>query len=345
MIQTNELLAFWRGYFDFSWPGQEMCVALAEKFMDRVEICDPKGVVALMGQPVLFLANHQVYLESLLFNLTVSPLTRRPTITLAKLAHRERWLGRFVDLVTSYPGLPTYKPIEYFDRENAETAIGETVARIDALMKGGSSLLIHVEGTRRRSARRGRVIMLSPLWVGLAMAHEWPIVPVRFVGGLPVEDEGFKHDLPVGFGRQIIRVGRPISTQELLGMPAQDRVPFVRASLNALQDCVTEMPGAPDPGFANEVLELVLRTGTDPVAATILEALRRTSQSLSAECRQLVEAADRVRAGRPAGLRYPNTPEGAWLSRVADFFLGKDRNVSQSTIFSENDLNRRSEAY
>jgi 1-acyl-sn-glycerol-3-phosphate acyltransferase len=323
MIRTHELLAFWRGFFGVSWPGQEMCVALAEKFLERVEVCDPKGLVALDGRPVMFLGNHQVYLESLLFNLAVSPLTRRPATTLAKSGHRDRWLGRFVELVFRYPGLPAYQPIEYFDRENADQAIGDTVRRLERIMAGGTSLMIHVEGTRRRSARRGRVIVLSPLWVGLAMSHDWPIVPVRFVGGLPAEDNGIKYDVPVDFGRQIVRVGRPIQKAELLALPAQERVPHIRAAINALQDCATERPGPADPEFGSAVSEWVARTGADPVAACIIEALRRSSQPLGPGCRVLVEAAARIRASRPARLALPPGPEGEWVARAAEFLFGR----------------------
>jgi 1-acyl-sn-glycerol-3-phosphate acyltransferase len=322
VIHTQALLSFWRDYFGLTWPGGEMCIALAEKFLDRVEVCDPKGFVALDGRPVLYLANHQVYLESLLFSVVVTPLTRVPPTTLAKMAHRDRWLGRFVDLVFSYPGLPQHQPIEYFDRENADQAIGQTLTRLDEIMKQGNSLMIHVEGTRRRSARRGRVIMLSPLWVGLAMAHDWPIVPVRFVGGLPFEDAGVKHDVPVGFGQQIIRIGRPITTAELLEIPVAERVPHVRAAINGLQDCATETPGAPDPDFATAVASWVERTGADPVAACILEALRRSSQNLGAGSRALLEAAARIASGRPAGLDARPGPQGEWLQRAAAFFFG-----------------------
>jgi 1-acyl-sn-glycerol-3-phosphate acyltransferase len=269
----DDRLGYWRRHFGLEWPGQEICAALAAKYLERVEVVDPKSLVALAGKPMLFLANHQCFVESLLFSYAVPPLCGRPVVALAKMAHRDGWLGRFVDLVFGYPGVPEHHAVEYIDRDDPD--VGTTVARLEAQVRGGHSLLIHVEGTRRRSARRGRVLAVSPLWIGLAMAHDWPIVPVRFVGGLPIEDLGYKLDAPYRHGRQIIRLGRPISCDELLRQPVDGRVSYVRAAINALQDCRTEEPGAPDHDFGIAVDRWTALTGAEPMAAVLLEGLRR----------------------------------------------------------------------
>ena len=328
----DDRLGYWRRHFGLEWPGQEICAALAAKYLERVEVDDPKSLVALAGKPMLFLANHQCFVESLLFSYAVPPLCGRPVVALAKMAHRDGWLGRFVDLVFGYPGVPEHHAVEYIDRDDPD--VGTTVARLEAQVRGGHSLLIHVEGTRRRSARRGRVLAVSPLWIGLAMAHDWPIVPVRFVGGLPIEDLGYKLDAPYRHGRQIIRLGRPISCDELLRQPVDGRVSYVRAAINALQDCRTEEPGAPDHDFGIAVDRWTAHTGAEPMAAVLLEGLRRWVErrrvpstleespgDFTDACDALVAAADLHREAA-AVLRVPPGPEGAWLARMAAFLFG-----------------------
>ena len=42
------------------WPVEDLYYGLAERFVERLVFTDPKGLNALKGQSVLYLANHQV---------------------------------------------------------------------------------------------------------------------------------------------------------------------------------------------------------------------------------------------------------------------------------------------
>jgi 1-acyl-sn-glycerol-3-phosphate acyltransferase len=321
----DDRLAYWRRFFELEWPGQELVAAVADKFLDRVEVVDPSALVALAGRPMLFLANHQCYLESLVFSYAVPPLCGVPATVLAKSAHRGRWLGRLVELVFGWPGLRPHHAVEYIDRDDPG-APAELLARLSAVLRRGS-LLVHVEGTRRRSAQRGRVLAVSPLWAELALATGAPVVPVRFVGGLPIDDGGAKLDAPVGMGKQMVRLGRPITSDELASVAAEERAGHLRAAINALQDCRTETPGAPDERFAAAAEEWSARTGAEPMAAVLLEALiRRVERGPGRDpgdrCAALVAVARLHREGRTAVLRVSDDDEGRWLAGLAAFLFG-----------------------
>jgi 1-acyl-sn-glycerol-3-phosphate acyltransferase len=323
-MKFAESVTFWKrllGKDAEAWPGVHIFQALAEKFLSGVDIADPLAFAGIHGAPVLYLANHQVYLESMLFNMALAPLQGRPAVGLAKIEHRDRWLGRFIDLLFGYPGLHSPVAIEYFDRESPDATV-RAVARLEDLAnRDGQSILVHVEGTRRRCARRGRVQAMSPLWPEVAVKNGWAIVPVRFVGGLPVEDQGSKLDAPVGFGSQTIRVGAPIAAAELAPLGDEARVARVRGAINALQDNRTEEPEPADPIFAAAVDDWVQRSGVHPMAATILMALvrhRRATGSIDPLCDALAACAE---DGRP--LRAPPSLDAAWVERLGRFLLGE----------------------
>jgi len=77
------------------------------------------------------------------------------------------------------------------------------------MTKSYKSLMVHVEGTRAFTCRHA-VGKMSSAFVDLALKLGAPIVPVRFVGGLPVQPLQKGLEFPVDFGRQDYWIGRPI---------------------------------------------------------------------------------------------------------------------------------------
>ena len=61
-------------------------------------LADPDDFASLQGRGVIFLANHQVAVESLLFSALLSSLTGVSIQTIAKASHRDTWVGRLVEL-------------------------------------------------------------------------------------------------------------------------------------------------------------------------------------------------------------------------------------------------------
>ena len=283
--------------------------------MGDVVIADPDAFAAVRGRSCLYLGNHQVGIESLLFSVLLSALSGTPTLTLAKAEHRTSWLGTLIAHSFAYPGVTDPRLITFFDREDRESLLG-VVGEIAAEMRAGAkSAMVHVEGTRSLACGRP-VEKMSSAFIDMALAVGAPIIPVRFVGGLPVEELGARLEFPVGFGRQDYWIGTPILPERLAAMPYKDRKATVLAAMNALgPELAGERPSAPDPAFEQLVHAWIARTGAaleDAVMFCTLATLAEPGEPV----RRLCEAA---RSGRwVAGA----DPRDAWLAVLARRFFG-----------------------
>jgi 1-acyl-sn-glycerol-3-phosphate acyltransferase len=276
---------YWGAYFDVGrWPVEDLYYGLVERFVRRVHLSDPAAFDAIRGKSVLYLANHQVAIESLLFSIITSGLTGVPTVTLAKDEHRSTWLGLLIKHCFSYPGIVDPQVITYFDRSNPES-LANIIAELAADMTGpGKSVMVHIEGTRALSCGQP-VAKMSSAFIDMALATRAPIVPVRFVGGLPVARLDARIEFPVGMGGQDIYFGRPILPETFEAVGYKERKPIVLDALNALgPDHATEEPCAPDPEFAAAVDAHARAHGVSPEHAVLQQTLARlTSPSESVE--------------------------------------------------------------
>jgi 1-acyl-sn-glycerol-3-phosphate acyltransferase len=331
---TDRTRAYWSPEAEPASPPTIIKTVLLSTFVGNVDVVDHEAFGALAGQPCLYLANHQVAIESFTFVLAVSPLTRRHVQVLAKIEHRDSPMGQSDALFCRYPGMndPHHAVPIYIDRDDP-TQMAQIVSLLETRVNvDGVSLMVHVEGTRRRSARHGRVQRLSPVWPELALKNGWPIIPVRFVGGLPVEDLGVRHEVPFGYGAQTIRIGRPIAPSELTALPMEARATHVRDAINSLSVCEEEHPAPPDEALARAVAEWSDYSGADWFAATMMAALIRirpgtepqAGQSHTSEIIDGVVAAARLAWTRrgPVALVLPDTAEGRWMGEVAARLYG-----------------------
>jgi 1-acyl-sn-glycerol-3-phosphate acyltransferase len=227
-LDLQPLKTFWRRHLSTTgtpvgpWPGEDLYFGLIERFMRRIRIESPTAFAKVKGRSALYLGNHQVGIESLLFGVTVSALTEIPTLTLAKQEHRETWLGKLITHGFSYPGLKDPRVIAYFDRQDPASLpniLGELGQR---MASGGQNVMIHVEGTRGLSCAQP-VTKMSGVFVDLAITLNAPIVPVRFVHGLPREPLTERIEYPFGMGRQDYYVGAPIEPETLAKVPYKER--------------------------------------------------------------------------------------------------------------------------
>lgn len=306
---TNDFgapMRFWRERLGLGpWLAEDIFFGLIERFVGDVVIADPAGFAALRGRPCLFLANHQIGIESLLFSLLVTSLTDTTLVTVAKAEHRTTWIGRLIASSFSRPGIVDPGVITFFDRNDPSSL--QTIARTlgEDLLAGRRNALIHVEGTRSLAARH-EVVKIGSTFLDLAIATGTVIVPVRFVGALPVEPLAARTDFPVGFGRQDYWVGPAIPPEVVGAIPLKERRDFVRAAINHLgPPLAEEVPSAPDPALDASVTSLMRATGA-PVAAAVLRRILQQAGGVSDEARVVL-------AGGP----FPSTPEGDWLAHFA----------------------------
>ena len=105
-IDTSQVAEYWRKQLNIgAWPMEDLYLSLIHRFVRQVYVDDPKALEPLKGKPVLFLANHQVAIESLLFGVLASSLLQTPTALVAKSEHQTSWLGRLIQHGFSYPGV------------------------------------------------------------------------------------------------------------------------------------------------------------------------------------------------------------------------------------------------
>ena len=229
--------------------------ALASAFVNRIVIEDPPAFDAIRGRPAIFVANHQVAVESLLFAALVPGLHERTLVTLAKAEHRESWLGRLARSIASASDDTDPEIVVFFDRADAASLLTIVDGLRARLTASDASILVHVEGTRARVAN-APVQRMSSIWPDLALASDAAMVPVRFTGGLPLTEVAVNLDFPVGYGGQDYHIGRPIRADELRPLNLIERQRRVLGAINAL-GTRADVPGQPDFAIADAVARCV----------------------------------------------------------------------------------------
>jgi 3-oxoacyl-(acyl-carrier-protein) synthase/3-hydroxymyristoyl/3-hydroxydecanoyl-(acyl carrier protein) dehydratase/1-acyl-sn-glycerol-3-phosphate acyltransferase len=307
---------YWDKWFGVGrWFGEDLHYGLIKKFVGDVVLADPDSFAKLRGRSCLFLANHQVGVESLLFSVLAAGLTEQPVVTLAKAEHRDSWLGHFIKHAFTYPGVKDPRLITFFERENREALLQIVGELAGELASGTRSVMVHVEGTRSVTCRTP-VIKMSSAFIDMALMVRVPIVPVRFVGGLPGAPALEQRiEFPLGYGRQDYWFGRPILPEELEAMPYKERKATVIAAINGLgPGCDREEPYPGDLLFERTVAEWCARTGANPEHTAILSAVLSYAKSEDTE-----RFAQAIRSGTYA---CEPGPKGEWLKTWARWFFG-----------------------
>jgi acyl transferase domain-containing protein/3-hydroxymyristoyl/3-hydroxydecanoyl-(acyl carrier protein) dehydratase/1-acyl-sn-glycerol-3-phosphate acyltransferase len=308
--------SFWRASIGVGpWPIEDLHLALVERFLGRIVIAEPVAFSRLQGRGCLYLANHQVAIESLLFIMVASAITGTRTMALAKAEHQSSWLGRLVTRGVTYPGVTDPGLITFFDRDDHASFARLAEQATAELASSKKSVLVHVEGTRALSSRTP-VTRLSASVIDMALAAGAPIVPVRFARGLPIDDVTDRLDFPVGYGKQDIHFGAPLLPEDLARLPLRDRKDAVFAALNTLGPGDADAPSEPDPAFAAQVEAWRARTGCSLEDAVFYAALAGASAPESEGVRRLLEGALR------GPLVVGESPADRWLGDFAESLFG-----------------------
>ena len=202
---------------------------LTGTFIRRIVLENPEKFWKTTEKPVIYLANHQIGLESPLVMALSFAMTGTPIQAVAKPDHVNTWLSFLLDFAEDSLGSNHPFKLVYYDKANP-------LQLLEFLKKKESqeaSLLVHVEGTRDVIAGQP-VKKLSSVFLDMAIEKGIPIVPVRLVGGLPIGDNEEKLDFPYKNGRQDYFFGSPILPEELKAMPYGQRPKFVMEKINTL---------------------------------------------------------------------------------------------------------------
>jgi len=249
------------------------------------------------------------------FALVATALLGKPLLTLARIENQTSWLDLFMQHAFTYPGLRRFSMSQYFDRSNRATLPGIIQKMSEQVRTTGRSVMVHVEGTMALSCRTP-VTKMSGAFVDMALALGRPIVPVRFVGGLPVTPVSQEIDFPVGMGRQDIYIGRPMSPEEWQPLNLRERRQRLLDAINQLGPSHDiEEPLAPDPVLAAAASHWSEQTGVHPGLAVLFSLLQQLPDP-SPEIAALL-------AGAKSGVLHVSpTPEGRWLAELARQLYG-----------------------
>jgi 3-hydroxymyristoyl/3-hydroxydecanoyl-(acyl carrier protein) dehydratase/1-acyl-sn-glycerol-3-phosphate acyltransferase len=275
----QQIKTFWTGLSKLDPPPmvEKFFFNLCRHFLKRVVLTDPAKLRELHGRPVIFLANHQVLLESFLFSVVAPAFTGSPILALAKKEQKDSVLVQTAFAACSaFAGTPD-DPIVYFDRSNPAALLPILQRFGKALTDEGRSILVHVEGVRARSCRTS-VQTISGALPDLAIKSNVPIVPVRFAGGLPVEPLAKKLDFPWRYGAQEYFIGTPIEPTELASLPLRERKERVLAAINRLREGDQEEPSAGDPLFESRVRRRSVGSGISETEAVLIECAELGSE-------------------------------------------------------------------
>jgi hypothetical protein len=252
-LDSSPVSDFWGNWFDRGpWPVEDIYYGLINQFVGKVVLTDPDAFNAVNGRSLMYLGNHQVGVESLLFSIIASALGAVPTVTLAKAEHRTSWLGQLIAHNFTYPGIKDPGVIAFFDRED-KASLPKILGELAAEMTGpGRSVMVHIEGTRSLDCATP-VMKMSGAFLDMAIGVNAPVVPIRFVGALPREAMDARREFPIGMGRQDIYIGKPILPEELAGLHYGERKALVVNAINALGPANRdEVPTPPNPAFAKK---------------------------------------------------------------------------------------------
>jgi 1-acyl-sn-glycerol-3-phosphate acyltransferase len=309
VLDISSVQEFWGERFGVGrWPVEDLYYGLIERFVGRVVLTDPEALHDVRGRSAIFLGNHQVGVESLIFSMVASAITQVPTVTLAKIEHRTTWLGKLIAHCFSYPGVLDPKLITFFDRDDKASLPAVMGELAGEMAKGGRSVMVHVEGTRSLQCRTP-VLKMSGGFIDMALGVGAPVIPVRFVGALPSEPLEKRIEFPLGMGTQDIWIGKPLLPEELSALHYGARKALVIDAINALgPDNAVEEPHAGDAAFAGEVARWQEQTGIDEEHAVL--------RSILAECSNPTEATQRLLAAASSAELADGTAEEAWLTEL-----------------------------
>jgi 3-oxoacyl-(acyl-carrier-protein) synthase/3-hydroxymyristoyl/3-hydroxydecanoyl-(acyl carrier protein) dehydratase/1-acyl-sn-glycerol-3-phosphate acyltransferase len=267
-----EARAFWSGWSGAKAPiVEELYSRLLTHFVRDVHIANRDA----LRKPVLFLANHQVALESTLFAVIASALTGKPVLSLAKIENANHWLELIMRQTFAHPGWRDPKMTLHFDRADPASLPG-IIDELARELQQGRSVLVHVEGTRSLSCREP-VRRMSGTFLDMARKVGCAIVPVRFTGGLPIEPLTEKAEFALGLGQQEIWFGEPLEPEDLARLDYAERIRTVIDAINSLGPAADEpLPG--DPAFEAAVRVIQQRTGCSFSHAVFLKLLEQTPQ-------------------------------------------------------------------
>ena len=238
------------------WLCEDLFRGLIEKFGGGIIQEDPQGLADLSGRGMLYLANHQLDLESILFVVCMTVVTGLTTQVMVRDEARDSYFAQLFFLLAGRGDLRDPKLFALVQRQDIAGMWRAFQAYLDKVRDEQMAFLVHVEGKHKERAREP-VGIVSAALVDSAVERGLPIVPVRFAGSLPLEPSGVRPEFPVGLGPARAIMGSPILAEHLLPYPSKARRELVCRAINALGEpydrLEEEQPSVGEPAWVEAV--------------------------------------------------------------------------------------------
>lgn len=301
---------------------EDFFLALLSKFTGQVKtLCAQSAGLTVNDAPtprgVLYVANHQTGVESVLFAILMSALRRQPVFALAKKEHAHSWIGKMLEAL--FAG-DTHNPelLELMDREDPQAVLQTMSTAMNKLAEGSHSMLVHIAGTRATEAREPQTVLSGSL-IDAAIANNIDIVPVRFHGGLPLEPVRERLEFPTGYGVQHWTLGPAIGPGSLRKLNNKARKETVLNGLNRLDDLLRqEAPNGEDTRFSQQVARLRKSHDCTETQAVLRCCLAQSPFALSTLGKRLMSLA----TVKQAAISDIAQDDHAYLLRVLKMTLG-----------------------
>src|SRR5690606_39496792 len=114
-VDLDAVGRFWREHLGVGrpWVAEDLYLALVARFVRSVRV-DEAAREALRAGPVLYLANHQTAIETLMFSIVLGAVSGVPMVTLAKKEHRTSRLARLPPRLLALPNVRQRLPPAHF---------------------------------------------------------------------------------------------------------------------------------------------------------------------------------------------------------------------------------------
>ena len=300
-----------------SWFGEDYFRALSRRFVNRLILQDPKSIRNLTGRSAIFIANHQVQIESVLFPSLAQALWKRPIVAIADADHLTGWVGALDRLISSYPGMPTQKSVVYFNQKDRGTMLDILEGLRADIAENGICLFLHAEGRLGHTCRQP-VRRLSSVSVDLALTSNLPVVPVKFTGGLPVTPLPGTLDFPVGYARQDYHIGSPLYPGDLKALPYAQRRQHIIRQINQLGPPLDkENPAQPDRDFTSKVDQWQRQAGTGQTRSVLYQCLATLPPPTTGDIQAVLESAQGMSTAKRDKANH------RWIQRMADWLMAR----------------------
>lgn len=259
-------------------PLTDVLLAYVRRSVNTVQLEAPQQIQALKGKPVLYLANHQVAIESQSLLAVLAAIQQSHLLFVAKQEHKQSWIGKLIRDSLSYPGIKVGHGMTFFDREDPASFFA-VIKQMHQWAGEQGSLFIHVEGTRSLAARAA-VEKLSSVILDFAIEADIPIIPVRVAGALPVQALEQRLDFPLNYAKQDLYIGTPVLPAELKTLSLEQRGKRIMSAINHLGPPLqVEMPNPGDEDFMARVKQWQQEYGAEESQAFLAVALLEHCES------------------------------------------------------------------